>query len=152
MGDVHFLDVGCADASIITTDTATFLVYDARGRRVRKTVGGANTDFIYGLSGNVVAEWGPGCGSSCWTVGYVYAIGSLLAEYQSRTTFFVHKDHLGSTRMLTRMDQSVYDPMDYLPFGQQTAGDTSTTHKFTGKERDSESGLPIISLKGKRKL
>ena len=103
MGDVHFLDVGCADASIITTDTATFLVYDARGRRVRKTVGGANTDFIYGLSGNVVAEWGPGCGSSCWTVGYVYANGSLLAEYQSRTTFFVHKDHLGSTRMLTRM-------------------------------------------------
>jgi len=119
--------------------TATY-VYDARGRRVRKTVGGANTDFIYGLSGNVVAEWGPGCGSSCWTVGYVYANGSLLAEYQSGTTFFVHKDHLGSTRMLTRMDQSVYDPMDYLPFGQQTAGDTSTTHKFTGKERDAETG------------
>lgn len=26
MGNLHFLDVGCADATIITTDTATFLV------------------------------------------------------------------------------------------------------------------------------
>jgi len=35
---------------------------------------------------------------------------------------------------------SVYDSLDYLPFGKQIAGDTSSTHKFTGKERDSESG------------
>ena len=31
--------------------------------------------------------------------------------------------------------------MDYLPFGEQIAGDTITPYKFTGKQRDSESGL-----------
>jgi RHS repeat-associated protein len=42
---------------------------------------------------------------------------------------------------MTAMDQSVYDSLDYLPFGEQIAGGSGTTHKFTGKERDSESGL-----------
>jgi RHS repeat-associated protein len=42
---------------------------------------------------------------------------------------------------MTNLSQGVYDSMDYLPFGEQIAGDTGTTHKFTGKERDSESGL-----------
>jgi RHS repeat-associated protein len=39
------------------------------------------------------------------------------------------------------MNQRVVDSPDYLPFGEQTGGDTTTTHKFTDKERDSESGL-----------
>ncbi len=42
---------------------------------------------------------------------------------------------------MTSMNQSIYDSMDYLPFGEQIAGDTGATHKFTGKERDIESGL-----------
>src|SRR5262249_35189819 len=57
------------------------------------------------------------------------------------TTYFVHKDHLGSTRLVTKLDKSIFDSLDYQPFGEQTGGDTGTTHKFTGKERDSESGL-----------
>jgi RHS repeat-associated protein len=120
--------------------TATY-VYDALGHRVRKTTGGGSTDYIYNSEGNVVAEWGPGCGSVCWTVGYIYFGGSLLAQYQSSTTYFVRRDDLGSTRLLTKVDQSIYDSVDYLPYGEQIAGDTGTTHKFTGKERDSESGL-----------
>jgi len=39
------------------------------------------------------------------------------------------------------MNQSPYDNLDYLLFGEQIAGASGTTHKFTGKERDSESGL-----------
>jgi RHS repeat-associated protein len=31
--------------------------------------------------------------------------------------------------------------MDYLPFGELLSGGSGTTHKFTGKERDTESGL-----------
>ena len=31
--------------------------------------------------------------------------------------------------------------MDYLPYGEHIAGYSRTTHKFTGKERDSESDL-----------
>jgi RHS repeat-associated protein len=65
----------------------------------------------------------------------------LLAEYENSTTYFIHKDHLGSTRVMTKVDGSVYDSMDYLPFGEQIAGSAGSTHKFTGKERDAETGL-----------
>jgi RHS repeat-associated protein len=65
----------------------------------------------------------------------------LIAEYENGTTYFIHGDSLGSTRLLTAMNKSIFDSLDYLPFGEQIAGDTGTTHKFTGKERDSESGL-----------
>jgi RHS repeat-associated protein len=34
-----------------------------------------------------------------------------------------------------------YDSMDYLPFGEQIAGGSGTSHKFTEDERDSESNL-----------
>jgi RHS repeat-associated protein len=37
--------------------------------------------------------------------------------------------------------------MDYLPFGEQIAVGACTTHKFTGKERDSESGLDNFSAR-----
>jgi len=36
---------------------------------------------------------------------------------------------------------SVYDNMDFLPFGEQIAGGGATNFKFTGKERDWESNL-----------
>jgi RHS repeat-associated protein len=36
---------------------------------------------------------------------------------------------------------SIQDSIDYLPFGEQVAGGSATTHKFTGDERDSETGL-----------
>jgi RHS repeat-associated protein len=65
----------------------------------------------------------------------------LLAEYRDGTTYFVHEDHLGSTRLLSKLDKTILDSVDYMPFGEQIAGDSGTTHKFTGKERDTESGL-----------
>src|SRR5438046_8764846 len=52
-----------------------------------------------------------------------------------------HKDHLGSSRLLTGLDQSVCDNYDYLPYGEQLTGGNCTILRFTGKERDSESGL-----------
>ncbi|MBI3668366.1 MAG: RHS repeat-associated core domain-containing protein, partial [Acidobacteria bacterium] len=116
-------------------------VYDGNGRRVRKSVGNAVTDYIYDVTGNVAAERM----ATTWTKGYVYFDGQMLAQYDNTlnptTTLFAHKDHLGSTRLLTKIDKSVYDNLDYLPYGEQIAGDTGTTHKLTGKERDGESGL-----------
>jgi RHS repeat-associated protein len=86
-------------------------------------------------------------GNTLLRAGYVYAGGALLAEYENGTTNFVHADHLGDTRVMTTysttaaQNAQVYDSMDYLPFGEQILGGTGTTHKFTGKERDAESGL-----------
>jgi RHS repeat-associated protein len=117
-------------------NTATY-VYDAEGRRVEKSAAGVRTDYIYDPSGSVVAE----TNGTGWQVSYVYANGSLIAQYRDGTTYSIFKDHLGSTRLITKLDKSICDSLDFLPFGEQLGGDTGTTHKFTGKERDSESGL-----------
>jgi RHS repeat-associated protein len=57
------------------------------------------------------------------------------------TTYFVHKDHLGSTRLVSGVNQAISDNLDFLPFGEQYSGSSVTTHKFTGDERDSETSL-----------
>jgi RHS repeat-associated protein len=119
--------------------TTASYVYDVEGRRVEKSVGTTKTEYLYDLNGNVISE----LNQSTWLNVYLRLNGSLFAQYTvgGPRTQFVHVDHLGSTRLLTTMTKSVADSLDYLPFGEQIAGDTGTTHKFTGKERDAESGL-----------
>jgi RHS repeat-associated protein len=127
--------------------TRTKYVYDADGKRVQKTVGGASFDFIYDLSGNVISE----TNSTGWLGGYAYLAGQAIAEYVNGTTYFVHHDDLGSTRLVsiypapsnpTSPSQWLSENLDYLPFGELNSTDTGIdSHKFTGKERDSESGL-----------
>src|SRR5262249_26696634 len=82
------------------------------------------------------------CGTyTGWKTGYVYLGGQFLAEYASSTTYFVHQDHLGSTRVLSNLNQTLADNLDYLPFGEQISGASVSTHKFTGFERDPETSL-----------
>ncbi|HKV27310.1 MAG TPA: RHS repeat-associated core domain-containing protein [Candidatus Acidoferrales bacterium] len=116
--------------------TATYL-YDALGHRVRKTASGATLDNLFDLSGNIIAEVNAGA----WWAGYVYAGNQLTAEYENSTTYFIHPDHLSSIRLMTGVNQSVYDSMDFLPFGEQESGGSGSSHKFTGYSRDTETNL-----------
>jgi hypothetical protein len=77
------------------------------------------SEYIHDLQGNVVAQIIVGYG---WGRGYVYLGSQLLAEYGDGTTYFIHHDHLGSTRFMTNLDKSIHDSFDYLPFGQQVEG------------------------------
>jgi len=127
------------------------------GRRVRKTIGSTITEFIYDLAGNVATERQSTNGGTSWmwTKGYVYFVGQMLLQYdgvlgaQGAATYFAHKDHLGSSRLLTKPDKSYLpqDVYDYLPFGEQLSSGGSTTHRFTGKERDTESGLDYFGAR-----
>ena len=87
------------------------------------------------------------------------AFGKLAAEYSTAApsspgTFYRTPDHLGSTRLVTKQDQSDADCYDFAPFGEEipdTLGSRSSNtcfaasfdgrHRFTGKERDEESDL-----------
>lgn len=127
-------------------------VYDAGGRRVQKTVGTTVTEYLYSPYGEVFAERQASAPAG-WTVSYIYLNGQLLAQYKDNTTYFAHKDHLGSTRLLTKVDRSVQECIDYLPFGEQasgacvSSGSPTTTHKFTGQERDGESNLDYFKAR-----
>jgi hypothetical protein len=48
-------------------------------------------DYIYNLSGQVFGEFSPDCGYDCWSVGYVYLNGVLMALYTNGTTYFVQR-------------------------------------------------------------
>ena len=133
--------VAQVDGTFGTCSTATACyLYDADGKRVQKVTGATQTIYLYDLSGKVINEID---GNNVTLANYIYFNGALLAEYKNGTTYFVHKDHLGSTRLVTGLTNpaSPVDNLDYSPFGEQIGGSSVTTHKFTGKERDSESGL-----------
>ncbi len=115
--------------------------YDALGRRVENVTSAGKIDFLYDLAGNVVSEQFINVGGyTGFGAGHVYFNGQLVAEYRD-STYFIHRDHLGSTRLMSRMDQSLRDNLDFLPFGEQISGASVTTHKFTSDERDSETNL-----------
>jgi RHS repeat-associated protein len=133
-----------AENRIIQVDsgsTANY-VYNENGLRARKSTGSGYTEYYYGADGSVQNDY-----NGTWLAQYVYAGGKLIAEYANNTTHFIHSDHLGSTRLATAINKSVSDNMDYLPYGLQIAGASGTTHKFTGKERDSESGLDMFGAR-----
>jgi RHS repeat-associated protein len=126
--------------------TASYF-YDADGQRLRKTTPASILDYVRNFSGTVLGEWQVSGSSGEWSGDYVYMGGKLLGEYRNGTTYFRHEDNLGSARVLTQVNQGIQDSIDYQPFGEQSSGGTATTHKFTGKERDSESGLDMFGAR-----
>ena len=128
--------------------TATY-IYDADGHRVEKPYpGGGYVDYLYDLAGNVEGEWMATSAVTGPEAQYVYLNGQLMAEYIASTTYFIHKDHLDSTRLITGVTQSLVDNMDFLPYGEQISGDGSISHKFTSKERDPETATSQGAVNG----
>lgn len=119
-------------------------VYDGLGRRVKKVQGTTTTTFVYDAFGKLVAEYCSPAGTCGTMIGVRY----------------VTTDHLGSTRVVTDEAAQVLARHDYLPFGEETPasyGDRSliggygsesgVRQKFTGKERDLETGLDYFGAR-----
>ncbi len=140
------------------------LTYDAEGRVVTaadNTGTGNSTNYLYdGLGERVSKTQFTSQTSTTVTTAYVYdAFGNLAAEYASGTvpappcnTCYISDDALGSTRMVTDQTGAVQAAHDYYPFGGEVQGQTAgrnnawgttdyLSQKFTGQERDTESGL-----------
>jgi RHS repeat-associated protein len=99
------------------------------------------------------------------TTVYVYdAQGQLAAEYATQpetplcTTCYLTADHLGSTRLMTDGASGAAVALhDYLPFGEEIPsgiggrsslyGTDSPRQRFTGKERDAETGLDYFGAR-----
>ena len=83
------------------------------------------------------------------TATYVYSGGDRLAKVAGGVVSYYLKDHLGSTRTLLSSDGTTAATYDYWPYGQvlATGGTDVTPFKFTGHERDSESGLDFMPFR-----
>ena len=119
--------------------------YDGAGRRVKKEAPAATTVYVYDAMGQLAAEYATGV--------------------QAKTgTEYLTVDHLGSTRLVTNASGTVVSRHDFLPFGEEinagVGGRTTSmgyaqdpyaaidpTQRFTGKERDAETGLDYFGAR-----
>lgn len=117
--------------------TTANYVYDANGNRIEKTTGSADSQYLYDNNGQINAVFNAGLFQRM----YIYLAGKQFAEYYNNSTYFAHMDNLGSTRLLTGMDESVQESDDYYPYGEPMTAGMQDLFKFTSKERDNESNL-----------
>jgi RHS repeat-associated protein len=127
-------------------------VYDGEGRRVEKITPSATTTYIHDAKGELAMEV------------------STAAPTASGTEYLT-ADTLGSTRLITDASGNPTRCLDYLPFGEEIpAGENGRTgpcyeslgsantaqypappdvadQKFTGKERDAETGLDYFGAR-----
>jgi RHS repeat-associated protein len=95
---------------------------------------------LYDLADRQITELSS---AGAWNRGELYAGGKHVATYSNGTTYFIHSDWLNTERVRTTVSAGVYQTCSSLPFGDAlscSGGDPTPLH-FTGKERDSESGL-----------
>jgi RHS repeat-associated protein len=125
-----------AESKLITAGGATY-IYDAEGNRVGKQGVGV-TDTIY-FSGRPIARYSAGS----WT-DLIYGPSGLLAEVpgtENGQPEYRLLDHLGTQVGTVGNNGLLTNPLDYTPFGRVFYGATNDPYMFTGKERDTESGL-----------
>ena len=115
---------------------------DPDRRRVKKTVGTAVTYYLRGPGGAVLAEYS----GQTLSARYVYAGARRIARITGSSASYYLADHLGSTRSLVDEEGAVTATYDYWPYGKvlATSGAESTHFRFTGHERDPESGLDYM--------
>lgn len=143
----------------------TQYLYDAAGNRVAKgslsnpsagcdtTANGFQLTVLYGLgaSGYAVTELRSESGVLTWHHTNVRS-GDLFATYDGTGVHFQLTDWLGSKRVQTNAAGGVEETCTNAPFGNaldcsENISQESTEHHFTGKERDSESGLDYFGAR-----
>jgi len=140
-----------AENRIATVNGAESYIYDATGARVAKlTSGAASSVYILGTGGQQITEVN---GSGGWVHSNVYSTaGRLLATYTPNSSSYSYNltDWLGTKRMQTTATGNQGEICTSLPFGDSlscTGGTDATEQHFTGKDRDTESGLDYFGAR-----
>jgi RHS repeat-associated protein len=134
-----------AENQLICAASTTYL-YDGDGKRVEKATGcttpAASKLYWYGTGSDPLTE---SSASGTPSAEYVFFNGKRIAriDLPSAVVHYYFSDHLGSANVVTSSAGVIQDESDYYPFGGERAITNSdpNNYKFTGKERDSESGL-----------
>jgi RHS repeat-associated protein len=122
--------------------------YDPEMGRVRKDISGqASTEYFY-FGSQIMAEKNISTGA--WT-NYIFFNGERVArrEYPAGNAFYYFSDHLKTASVITDASGTITAESDYYPWGGelQFLANDSNHYKFTGKERDSETGLDYFGAR-----
>ena len=137
--------------SIDSGATASYS-YDHLGRRILKRAPSDNTQYFYDVTGKVLWEFDPDGTGDRQKMVRAYFNGRLFTSTGDAAagSHTVYTDHFGTPRLkLHVMTAASQARDDYYPFGQQvnTVVDAAHDRRFTGKERDAESGLDYFGAR-----
>jgi len=131
----------------MTNAAGVTYTYDGDGKRVKKSNGKL---YWYGPDGEVQAESDL---AGVWTIEHMYFNGKRVARRELVPAYSLRyhfSDHLGSASVITNgYSGTILDESDYYPFGGERVITNSdpNQYKFTGKERDGESGLDYFGAR-----
>jgi RHS repeat-associated protein len=120
-----------------SSNITTELTYGGTGERVKKRVySGGNVTDTYYIGDHFEVKGGE-------TIKYIFARNLRMAQVKGTTRSFFHKDHLGSSTVMTDASGYVIESTEYVPFGSQRShsGTNTSDYKYTDQELDAENGL-----------
>jgi len=120
-----------------SSGVTTQLTYGGTGERVKKRVNsGGNVTDTYYIGDHFEVRGGE-------TVKYIFAGNLRVAQVKGSTRSFFHKDHLGSSTVMTDASGYVIESTEYMPFGTERShsGANTSDYKYTDQELDAENGL-----------
>ncbi len=109
--------------------------YDGNSRRVKKTKSWGYETYYVGDHFEI---------DSGAEIKYIFAGNQRVAKVTAAGTHFFHKDHLGSSNVVTDYASgAAVESSEYMPFGQTRdhSGTTISSYKFTDQEYDTATGL-----------
>ncbi len=115
--------------------------YDALGRRIGKVVEGVSTTYVYDGDA-IVLEYEDGVEVARYSHGL--GIDEPLAMERGGEELFFHRNHQGSTMLLTGSGGGIQAEYEYDSYGRPTAlpqANLGNPFTYTGREYDPESGL-----------
>jgi len=136
----------------VTENAISNYVYDALGQRILKTTGSNSTLFVYDESGHLLGEYtatGQLVQETVWLENLPIATLRPSASGTGIDIFYIHTDHVGTPRMVTRAtDNIIVWRWDHDPFGTvaansnpQGVGTFLFNLRFPGTYYDQETGL-----------
>ena len=122
----------------LTQTAGMTYTYDGDGRRAQKSNGKL---YWYGVGSDPLTET-DAAGNN--PDEFIFFGEKRIARRKSTGEInYYFADHLGTSRVVTSSTGMVLDDSDFYPFGGErtVVSSSGNSYKFTGKERDSESGL-----------
>lgn len=116
-------------------------VYDGNGMRVEKSNGSGGTLYWRSSSGAAIAETDL---NGVITNEYTFFDGQRIARRDaSSNVYYYYSDQVGSTSTMTTASGTPCYEATFTPYGEEhnTVNTCQQNYKFTGYERDSETGL-----------
>ena len=113
--------------------------YDASGERVYSGMGNSSKIYINTITSNPLTI----IDSNDNVTHYIYGPKGIVAKRNESLTYYMLKDHLGSTRVVMNENNQAISSYDYDAWGNPMNSTVSeeSAYRYTGREYDEETGL-----------